>query len=132
MVIMFLYLKANDSETRVWQRSCKDDQCVGQDDVKLSIRSRTGEAELRKRLLQVTYRPQYFSKTKFLKRGKPDLPARLVIECGAGNFRSLEGYPDVLCGGCRDTGVLQLHGREKPSFLGWVGKGGVGMGRTRI
>ena len=103
---MFLYLKPNDTDTRVWQKTCKDDQCVGQDDVKLSIQSRTGEAELRKRLLKVTYGPPYDSPTKHLKNGKPDLPARLKIECGHRNFRPLQSYPDVLCGKCRGAGVL--------------------------
>ena len=70
----------------------------------MSIRSWTGEAGLRKQLLKVTYRPQYFSKTQNLQNGKPNLPARLLIECGAGNFKSLEGYPDVLCGGCKTLG----------------------------
>ena len=95
---MLLYLKPNDTDTRVWQRTCKDDQCVAQDDVKLSIKRRTGEAELRKRLLKITYGPPYNSPTSLLKYGKPNLPSRLLIECGHSNFRSLQSYPEVLCG----------------------------------
>ena len=93
-----LCLKPNDTESREWQTTCMDGQCVGQDDVKLISNTRTGKWELRKRLLKVTYRLPYVSTTTHLKNGKPDLPAQLLIECGHGNFRSLQRYPDVLCG----------------------------------
>ena len=95
-----LCLKPNDTESREWQTTCMDGQCVGQDDVKLSVKSRLGIAMLRKRLLNVTYLPERKSPLQGRHTYRPVLPSQLLIECGHANFRSLQRYPDVLCGKC--------------------------------
>ena len=98
--LLFLCVKPNDTTDGVWQTTCKEGQCVGQDKVKLSFKRKSGIAELRKQLLRVTFSMAYYPVNS------------LLIECSSRNFRSLQRYPDVLCGKCAD----RLWPRQLPVF----------------
>ena len=90
LFLLFLCVKPNDTKDGVWQTTCKEGECVGKDKVKLSFKRKSGIAELRKQLLRVTFSMAYYPVNS------------LLIECGSRNFRSLQRYPDVLCGKCAD------------------------------
>ena len=74
----------------------------GPDGTKLLVRPRSGKVVVRRGLLKVTYWPPKFPRNQRV-REKLDVKfhkGHLLVECGHANFRSLEKYPDVLCGQC--------------------------------
>ncbi|XP_070178562.1 uncharacterized protein [Littorina saxatilis] len=77
-----------------WTKTCLTDQCQEDDRVQPVVTS--GLASLQRDLLKVTYRA-----------------SSVHIECGHRKFKGKESFPDVLCGGPKDTSSVLSDFREK-------------------